>query len=201
MEETLSRSNFYALISRILMQELDSDLLDTIKNDAAILEYLPNLKEWEKLNSLDNKTILEEYFNPDFVNLTILHLIPYETFYTREDQKVETGGANPVTDMYNRFKFVVDYEVARTVAADHIGIEFEFMHYLCDAQHRAEEANDMIAAKEYKDVQKEFIEKHLIQWAPMFLINMKYEARTALYADTADLALEFLLSDNELLSA
>ncbi|HFU74487.1 MAG TPA: dehydrogenase [Helicobacteraceae bacterium] len=201
MEETLSRSNFYALISRILMQEIDSDLLNTIKNDPTILEYLPNLKAWDKLQTLDNNTILQEYFNPDYVNLTILHLIPYETFYTREDQKVETGGANPVTDMYNRYEFVVDYEVARTVAADHIGIEFEFMHYLCDAQLRAEKANDMIAAKEFKEVQKEFLDKHLVQWAPLFLINMKYEARTALYADTADLALEFLLSDNELLSA
>jgi hypothetical protein len=33
----------------------------------------------------------------------------------------------------------------------------------------------------------------------MYLINVKYEARTPLYYDVADLALEFILSDNEYL--
>jgi hypothetical protein len=35
----------------------------------------------------------------------------------------------------------------------------------------------------------------------MYLINMKYESRTPLYYDTAEMALEFILSDNETLSA
>jgi len=170
MEQTKARSNIYALLSRILLQELDSEMLNVIRKDEQILEFLPTLKEWKEFNEVSDTKLLEEYFNPDFVNLSILHLIPYETFYTREDQMVETGGANPVTDMYSAYDFMVDFEAARSVSADHIGIEYEFLN------------------------------KHLLQWAPLYLLNMKYEARTPLYYDAADMALEFILSDNEYLT-
>lgn len=200
MQQTQSRINIYALISRVLLQELDLELLKMIKNDEHIMEFLPNFKEWDALKEFDDNKLLNELINPDFVNLSILHLIPYESFYTRDDQMIETGGANPVTDMYSAYDFVVDYEVARTVSADHIGIELEFMHYLATAQAKAQEVKDEEAVKELKEIQKEFLNKHLLRWAPLYLINFKYEARTPLYFDIADMALEFILSDNEYLA-
>lgn len=200
MQQTQARVNIYALMSRILLQELDLETLKNIKGDENILDFFPTLKEWEQLKEIDDSKLLDEYFNPDFVNLSVLHLIPYETFYTREDQMVETGGANPVTDIYSAYDFMVDYEAARAVSADHIGIEFEFMHHLANAELKAQESGDNEAVKELQAVQKEFLNKHLLQWAPMYLINMKYEARTPLYYDGADMALEFILSDNEYLT-
>jgi len=201
MQNLQARSNIYALLSRILMQELDIEMLQTIKKDETILDFLPNLKNWEALNTLENSVLLNEHLNPDFINISLLHLIPYETFYVREDQMVETGGANPVTDIYSAYDFMVDFAVARVVSTDHIGVELEFMHHLCEAQIKAEEDNDSDAAYELKTVQKDFLNKHLLQWAPMYLLNVKYEARTPLYADAADMTIEFLLSDNEYLSA
>ncbi len=199
MQQTQARVNIYALLSRILLQELEVETLKMIRDDNNILEFFPTLKSWKQLSEVSNEKLVDEYFNPDFVNLSLLHLIPYETFYTREDQMVETGGANPVTDMYSAYDFMVDYEVARVVSADHIGIELEFMHHLCAAQQKAEQENDSDAIKELKEVQRDFLNKHLLQWAPMYLINMKFEARTPLYYDAADMALEFILSDNEYL--
>lgn len=200
MEQTEARSNIYALLSRILLQELDIETLQTIKKDENILEFLPTLKDWKELQEVDEKKLLEEYFNPDFVNLAVLHLIPYETFYTREDQMIETGGANPVTDMYSAYDFMVDFEAARSVSADHIGVEYEFMHHLANAEITALKNDDKDAVKELREVQHEFLNKHLLQWAPLYLINMKYEARTPLYYDAAEMALEFILSDNEYLT-
>jgi len=113
---------------------------------------------------------------------------------------VETGGANPVTDIYSAYDFMVDYEAARTVSSDHIGIELEFMHHLVDAEMQAAQENDERAVADLQKVQHEFLNKHLLQWAPMYLINMKYEARTPLYYDGAEMALEFILSDNEYLT-
>ncbi|MCD6258738.1 MAG: molecular chaperone TorD family protein [Helicobacteraceae bacterium] len=201
MEQTQARVNIYALLSRILLQELDNTLLNTIKNDENILDFFPTFKEWKPLQEVADTKLLNEYLNPDFVNLSLLHLIPYETFYTREDQMIETGGANPVTDIYSAYDFIVDYEVARTVSSDHIGIELEFMHHLASAELKALEENDLVALKELRGVQHEFLNKHLLQWAPLYLINMKFEARTPLYYDAADMALEFILSDNEYLTS
>jgi TorA maturation chaperone TorD len=201
MDEIIARSNIYALLSRILLQELDSELLETLKTDPTVLEFFPHWNEWEQRTSVSNTKLLEEYLNPDFTNLSILHLVPYETFYTRSDQMIETGGANPVTDIYSAYDFMVDYEIARVVSADHIGIQYEFMHHLCDAQKQAMEKNDSEAVHDLQEVQHRFLNTHLLQWAPMYLINMKYESRTPLYYDAAETALEFILSDNETLSA
>lgn len=200
MDNVIARSNVYALMSRILLQELDDSLLQTLKSDETILEFFPNWNEWNERLNVPNPQLLEEYLNPDFVNLSILHLVPYETFYTREDQMIETGGANPVTDMYSAYDFVVDYEVARVVSADHIGIELEFMHHLCEAQKKALDQNDIEASSALLAVQHQFLKNHLVQWAPLYLINMKYEARTPLYYDAAEMTLEYILSDFEMLN-
>ncbi|MEA2111034.1 MAG: molecular chaperone TorD family protein [Campylobacterota bacterium] len=200
MDHTQARSNIYALLSRVLMQESDLELLNSIKNDENILNFFPTFKKWDMLNTLESSVLLNEHINPDFSNLSLLHLIPYETFYTRDDQMIETGGANPVTDMYSAYDFIVDYEVARVVSSDHIGIELEFMHHLCEAQVKAEAQDDLSAIQELKSVQKEFLNKHLLQWAPMYLINLKYESRTPFYYDIAETTLEFILSDNEYLT-
>ncbi|MDY0116283.1 MAG: molecular chaperone TorD family protein [Sulfurimonadaceae bacterium] len=199
MEQTQARINIYALLSRVLLQELDETTLNIIKKDPMIMDFLPQFKEWKPLAELENKKLLEEYLNPDFVNLSVLHLIPYESFYVREDQMIETGGANPVTDMYSAYDFMVDYEAARTVSSDHIGVELEFMHHLAKAELKALEEGDTEAKVELQRVQKEFLNKHLLRWAPIYLLNMKFEARTPLYFDAADMALEFILSDNEYL--
>ncbi|MGZ8545843.1 MAG: TorD/DmsD family molecular chaperone, partial [Sulfuricurvum sp.] len=112
-----------------------------------------------------------------------------------------TGGANHVTDIYSAYDFIVDYEVARVVSSDHIGIELEFMHHLCEAQMKALQEGDIDSVTEFQVVQHRFLNTHLLQWAPMYLINMKYESRTPLYYDAAEMALEFILSDNETLNA
>jgi TorA maturation chaperone TorD len=200
MEQTQARSNIYALLSRVLMQEADTELIDILNQDDAILEMMPNFKVWEPRTTLQSSELIERQLNPDFVNLSLLHLIPYETFYTREDQMIETGGANPVTDMYSAYDFMVDFEAARVVSADHIGVELEFMHHLCEAQIKAMNENDSEAVDELMEVERTFLDKHLVQWAPLYLINMKFESRTPLYYDAADMALEFILSDYQYLS-
>lgn len=201
MQNTKARSNIYALLSRVLLQELDEEMLQIIKNDENIMDFFPTLKEWKPFLEVPSRELLDEYLNPDFVNLSLLHLIPYETFYMREDQKIETGGANPVTDMYSAYNFVVDYEAARTVSADHIGVELEFMHHLVEAELKALQEDDKEASRTFKEIEKEFLNKHLLRWAPMYLINAKYEARTPLYYDATEMALEFLLSDNEYIAS
>jgi len=200
MEHTQARSNIYALLSRVLMQEADTELVDIINQDNAILEMMPNYKIWEPRTTLQSSELLERHLNPDFTNLSLLHLIPYETFYTRDDQMIETGGANPVTDMYSAYDFMVDFAVARVVSADHIGVELEFMHHLCEAQIKAMNGNDQDAVRELLEVERTFLDKHLLRWAPLYLINMKFESRTPLYYDAADMALEFILSDYQYLS-
>ncbi len=200
MEQTQARSNIYALLSRVLMQEADTELIEIINRDDAILEMMPNYKIWEPRTTLQSSELIEKHLNPDFTNISLLHLIPYETFYTRDDQMIETGGANPVTDVYSAYDFMVDFGAARVVSADHIGVELEFMHHLCEAQIKAMNDSDSEAVGELTEVERTFLDKHLVRWAPLYLLNMKHESRTPLYYDAADMALEFILSDYQYLN-
>ena len=197
LEEIDNRSTLYALISRLMMTEVDAEFLKSIESNADILELFPNYKDWEKRKEFSNKILKERYLDVDFTNLSLLHLVPYETFYIRDDQMIESGGENPVLSVYDAFDFKVKLEEARVVSPDHIGVELEFMFMLCDTMKKAYEADDKDAIKEFLMVQRGFLKDHLLNWAPMYLINMKRESRTALYHDGAELTLEFMLSDYE----
>ncbi len=197
LEEIDNRSTLYALISRLMMTEVDAEFLKSIESNSDILELFPNYKDWEKRKEFSNKILKERYLDVDFANLSLLHLVPYETFYTRDDQMIESGGDNPVLNIYDAFDFKVKLEEARVVSPDHIGVELEFMYMLCDTMKKAYDANDEDALREFLMVQRGFLKDHLLNWAPMYLINMKKESRTALYHDGAELTLEFMLSDYE----
>ena len=198
--EQLARINIYALISRILMNEVDEKLLELILKDENILSFFPEFKKWDKRKKMSNKDLIEKELNVDFTNLFLLHLIPYESFYIREDQQMETGGDNPVQTLYNDFDFRVELDEARVMSADHIGVELEFMYKLCEAEYKALEDGEEVIAAEIAEIQYDFLKNHLVEWAPMYLLNVKSEAGTAFYFDAADLAIEFILSDFEYLT-
>jgi len=196
-EEIDNRIALYALISRLMMTEVDVAFLNSIEDNGVILELFPNYKGWDKRKEFSNSILKERYLDVDFANLFLMHLVPYETFYTRDDQMIESGGDNPLMNLYDALDFQVELNKARVISPDHIGVELEFMYMLCEALNRAYEAKDEEGVEELLLVQQGFLRDHLLNWAPLFLINMKRESRTALYHDGAELTLEFLLSDYE----
>ena len=198
--EQIARANIYALISRLLMNEVDESLLKLINEDENILSFFPNFEKWKKRISMTPKDLIEKELNVDFTNLFLLHLIPYESFYMRADQQMETVGDNPIQTIYDTFDFQVQLDEARVMSADHIGVELEFMFKLVEAQTKALNDDALEVAAEIAGIQYNFLKDHLLEWAPMFLLNVKLEAGTALYFDAAELALEFMMSDFEYLT-
>ena len=200
-EELNNRIELYALISRLMLMEVDDEFLQVIESNEDILNLFPNFKEWKKREELSKKEMIEQPLNVDFTNLFLLHLVPYESFYTRDDQMIESGSDNPLIDLYNALDFKVETKEARVVSADHIGVELEFMYMLSQALLKAFEAEDEVGMIELLEVQKGFLKDHLLNWAPMYLINMKKESRTPIYHDGAELTLEFMLSDFEYINS
>ena len=195
--ELKNRIAIYGLISRLMLVEVDNAFLDTIEKDEDLLSLFPNYKTWDKRTTLPRKELVDEYYNVDFTNLFLMHLVPYESFYTRDDQMIESGGDNPVLELYNELDFTVELDKARVVSPDHIGVELEFMYMLSVAALNALQDDDKDSLCELFQVQRAFLKEHLLEWAPLFLINAKRESRTPLYHDGTELTLEFLLSDFE----
>ncbi|WP_373029003.1 molecular chaperone [Sulfurovum sp.] len=196
-QEIENRIAIYALISRLMLVEVDETFLENIESDERLLSFFPNYRDWSKRKELSRADLIDQYYNVDFTNLFLMHLVPYESFYTRDDQMIESGGDNPIVELYNDLDFRVELDAARVVSADHIGVELEFMYMLCVALKKALEADDKDGICELLQVQRAFLKEHLLEWAPLFLINAKRESRTPLYHDGSELALEFLLSDFE----
>jgi len=196
-QELENRIAIYALISRLMLVEVDEIFLKQIESDTDLIALFPNYKKWDKRKELSMAKLITEHYNVDFTNLFLMHLVPYESFYRRDDQMIESGGDNPVLELYNELDFRVELDKARVISADHIGVELEFMYMLCMALQKALEAEDMEGICELLQVQRAFLKDHLLEWAPLFLINAKRESRSPLYHDGAELTLEFLLSDFE----
>jgi len=192
-----NRVALYALISRLMITEVDEDFLNTIENDENLISLFPNYRNWSKRKDFSTKELIEQYYNVDYTNLFLMHLVPYESFYVRDDQMIDSGKGNPVIELYDALDFRVELDKARVVSGDHIGVELEFMYMLCNAQLKALEANDKEGICELFQIQKGFLRDHLLEWGSMFLINAKRESRTPLYHDGTELTLEFLLSDYE----
>ena len=196
-----NRIAIYALVSRLMLVEVDVAFLEQIESDEDLLSLFPNYKSWDKREELSVQELIDGQYNVDFTNLFLMHLVPYESFYTRDDQMIESGGDNPVLELYNELDFRVELDKARVISADHIGVELEFMYMLCTALKKALDADDKEGVCELMQVQRAFLKSHLLEWAPLFLINAKRESRTPLYHDGAELTLEFLLSDFEYVTA
>jgi len=196
-QEIENRIAIYALISRLMLIEVDETFLENIEKDEDLLSFFPNYAKWSKREEFSKKELIERYYNVDFTNLFLMHLVPYESFYTRDDQMIESGGDNPVLELYNSLDFRVQLDSARVISADHIGVELEFMYMLCEAMKKALDLDDKDGVCELLQVQRAFMKEHLLEWTPLFLINAKKESRTPLYHDGAELTLEFLLSDFE----
>jgi len=200
LEDIEMRRDIYALISRLMITEVDEDFLEIIEKNSEMLNLLPNYKAWGKRKEFSNKILKERYYDVDFTNLSLLHLVPYETFYTRDDQMIESGAENPILEIYDALNFTVRLEEARVISGDHIGVELEFMYSLCDTMLKAFEEKDNDAIHEILLIQRGFLKDHLLNWSPMYLINMKKESRTPLYHDGAELTLQFILEDYEYLN-
>ncbi len=199
LQEANSREFLYALISRLLMKEVDEKVLELVESES-IKEFFPNFLEWDIYKSFDKQKLINEYLNVDFAEVSLVHLIPYETFYTRDDGMIDSGGENKALQFYDRFDFVVEKDKARVVSPDHIAVELEFVYHLIQAQKKALEEGDEKGVKELIDLQYEFLNEHLVKWAPIYLINVINEAQTPFYHDVALLSLDFLLGDFDYLS-
>lgn len=64
MEQTQARVNIYALLSRILLQELDVETLKIIKNDPMIMDFLPQFQTWKPLEQESEKNFWRSISTP-----------------------------------------------------------------------------------------------------------------------------------------
>lgn len=188
------RKNLYLLAARSLMIEVDETLLELIKTNSTIAEFFPNFAS-EELKNEDTKRLIEEILNVDFVDISLVGLTPYESFYLRDDGMIDSTASNPVMQFYDRYGFTIDLSKSRTVSADHIGIQLEFMATLISKEIDAVKNGDMDYARDILSIQSDFMKNHILRWSHIYLSKVIDEASTLFYTDVAGFTISLLFSD------
>lgn len=183
-----ARADLYGFFSRLFVRELDAPFAEVLQGVGELLPSFSASDERALVLSADARAAV---FDADFAHITVVHLTPYESFFVRDDAKIEAGLDNPLVRFYRAHGYEVDLGAARVLSPDHLGVELEFLSVLARSEHTAE--------GEYRirlgEVQRQFVAEHLGAWAPVYLLAVQRNARTVLYREGARAALEWILTD------
>jgi len=197
IQENQGRINMYAFISRLLIEEVNENILEKIKNNPDLLELFPNTKEWESFKIKSTKELIDQDLNVDYTTVFILNAYPYESVFMNDEGHINPTPTNPTLQFYLEHGYEIDLNKTRVLSPDHIAVELEFMITLIQEQLKAYSMNDQEGEKKALNLQKEFIENHILQWAPIYLMAARDMSETPFYYDVCQMALDFIMTDYE----
>lgn len=120
-------------------------------------------------------------------------VVPHEAFYLDENKRL--GGR--VTAAVQQC-----YEAARAQTTeqclelpDHIGVELEFMAFLCDLEEQFWALGELAGVEKCRQLQRSFLNDHLLRWHRPLCEKVEREATLDLYRALARLTLGFLESE------
>jgi putative dimethyl sulfoxide reductase chaperone len=105
-------------------------------------------------------------------------LPPIESFFLTLEN---TSSAEEVAGFYAGAGLTIDEEF--DLIPDHLYLELLFMSYL-------------IETNRY-DLQKKFLEEHLMNWVPHYCDELVKQSKTAFYREVAEITRDFLISESE----
>lgn len=193
------RAGLYAFFSRLFVAEVDDALAAALRGELG-RALLPAFSASDEAAHLDGEA-RRERFDPDYARVALVDLVPYESFFRRDDGQIEAGAQGEVARFYARYGFEADLGAARVLSPDHLGVELEFVSALCRREADAEAEENADYAARIRAIEHEFLTGHLLAWAPVYLQAVRRNAWTSLYRDGAEGVLDLLLADREGLAA
>lgn len=202
------RAATYDMLSRLFLKEVDQDYFDAlcamlfpaqtgdVMADAGvrrIVDYLSG--SWE--NTLVDLAV-------DYARTFLTHGIdsysaayPFESVYTSKHRLLMQDAYTDVLAQYRSAGVVRDASV--NIEEDHIALELEFMGILCARAAAAADSCDEEALTSCLEAQRGFLARHLANWVPRFISDMRRFAQTDFYLGLADYLEGFLRMDAALL--
>ncbi|MDP2794266.1 MAG: molecular chaperone TorD family protein [Sulfurisoma sp.] len=117
-------------------------------------------------------------------------VVPHESYYADENQRV--GGH--VTAAVKAYYAAAAAELtgACLELPDHIGVELEFMQFLCDIEKQFWNEPDGDGLQRCLDFQNGFLAEHLLRWHRDLCEKIQSETSLGIYRALATLTIEFL---------
>jgi DMSO reductase family type II enzyme chaperone len=211
--EPAIRSNVYKLLSRgfryptpeIFKTFRNGEFLEELMGNIIALPYKKNLAE----HALQIEIILDDLgeimfddFEAGFIRTfdsgaPLPPSPPYEGFYRGEPR---TAVLLAVSEFYRHFGLIMSREEGKREHPDHLCAELEFLHFLTFKEAQAMEDGNTEFLKGYRLAQKDFLERHLIQWVPKFHDRLQSSTRFSFYTELARITSVFIVQDVELVT-
>ncbi len=202
----LNRRNLYRFFARFFQKEIDRDFYEKLKHvefpaerqENALTEFqdaLLRLNEYFEYDAGESLDDLAADYAKTFLGAGSAQgeaAFPYESVYTSPKKIMMQDAWNQVCEIYEA-KGLERTEEAKELLEDHITMEMEFMSYLCD---ETSQYTETLAGLEE---QREFLNKHLLNWAPSFCLDIKVYADTEFYRMVGQLTTGFLQLDSFIL--
>jgi len=111
---------------------------------------------------------------------TFLHgMPPFGSHYLDPTGLLNAEATGEVASLYRAHGFVVD--VTRAAAEDHLGVELEFLAYLLEQEAAAGETGRQEDRAQVRTWRLEFLDRHLLPFALLFLEAAAETARSRFY--------------------
>ncbi len=119
---------------------------------------------------------------------------PYESAQRNSADAAELAAA--VSDCYTDAGFAA---MDASVPPDHLGVELKFMALLCHDEMQHWQRNDAEKAAQLLIRQRDFLDRHLLQWVAGYLRLMQTQAQHVFFRSIAALVLDAVPADRALL--
>jgi TorA maturation chaperone TorD len=119
---------------------------------------------------------------------------PYESVQRKTAAAAELAAA--VSACYSDAGFEA---IDPSVPPDHLGVELRFMALLCHDEMQLWQSDDAEKAVQSLGRQRDFLDDHLLQWAPGYLRLVKMQARHAFFCNVAALGVNVIPADRAML--
>lgn len=202
----VSRKNIYTFLSLVYKEEVDDELLETLRmvNWKLLLPIgKGELKEGCEilqrfLEGSKNRQVIED-LAVDFASLFLGHgrnpAHPYESVYLGKEKVVMQEQRNNIVKIYAEEGFQRTEEFNEP--EDHVAIELEFMARLCWKMVDMLAEGDVEGAIKTLEVQKGFIKNHMGVWVPAFCGDVLKNAELDYYKAIAKITRGFLAIDSK----
>ena len=117
---------------------------------------------------------------------------PYEGYYFEKPRSIVML---EVSEFYNCFGLRMSQEQGKREFPDHISAELEFLHFLTFQEARAMKTCDNEALNGYLLAQRDFLERHLMQWVPGFCNKLQKSESLAFYPLLAQITSRFIAAE------
>ena len=122
----------------------------------------------------------------------------YEGMYRSEPR---TAIMLEVSEFYRHFGLLMSQKEGKREMPDHLSAELEFLHFLTFKEAHAIRDNDMEVLQVCLLAQKDFLERHLMQWVPKFSGKLQSLASVPFYLQLAQITSIFLTCELELVNS